>query len=160
MRWRANDNLITLDKTKKSCDVRITNAEYIKIVNGFMKFIADKVINGEDVKLPNRMGSLVVIGKKIKLKIADNGFITGASVDWKATNELWARNPEAKQKKKRIYFFNEHSNGIRYNVRWFKGAITSRYKNIYSFQSSRRFLSSKISSEIKKGKEYKIELKV
>src|SRR6478609_184780 len=91
---------------------KVTKKMYFLIIYEFMQFIITKVYQGFEIKLQRNMGELKILGKKVIPKIdEETGTIKGLSPNWKATKELWAKNPEAKEKKEIIYFFNEHTNG-------------------------------------------------
>lgn len=114
----------------------IPYSEYYKLIDDFMKFIADEiVVHGKNVKLPAGCGRLFIMGKHIKPKFED-GELVGMAPDWKRTMELWNKDAKAKKERKIVYFFNEHSNGVRYRVQWTKGLI-GKTKEFYMFILSR-----------------------
>ncbi len=155
-KYKRRETLKTLYTSYEDCPIEIAKEEYIDIVTGFMKFISEKVIAGESVTLPKKTGILRVTGKKMKPKMNEDGFLKGVVTNWKETILLWKRNSEAKKKKKRIYFLNEHTNGIRYKIQWLIGFSTLDNKNIYRFAASRT-TSRAIGKEILVNKkEYKI----
>lgn len=128
---------------------------YIKIVNGFMKFLMAKLFLKGEILLPERMGVLKIIGKKVKVKI-EGDKILGLAPDWVGTKELWSRDEKSKKEKKLVYHFNEDTNGIRYKFLWSKSKMVVPNKTLYNLKLTRtnkRFLSSLI----KEGKEYLIK---
>lgn len=127
---------------------------FLSIGYGFMKFLMRKLFFRGDILLPERLGKLEVIGKKVKIRVED-GEIKGLAPDWKSTLELWDTHPEAKEEKKLVYHFNEDTNGIRYRFGWGKNRVLMTNKTLYSLKMTRtnkRYLSSLI----KQGKEYAI----
>jgi hypothetical protein len=136
--YKRRPGLLTLVTSYNDCKVSVTKKEYLSITEGFMKFLSDKMIDSSEmVNLPSTMGILGVVGKKQKIKTDENGNIKGLAPDWKSTLELWKENPKAKEKKEIIYFFNEHSGGIRYKFGWLKAKVPLRMKNLYMFIASR-----------------------
>jgi hypothetical protein len=134
--YKRRETLLTLVTSYEDCPIEIEKRKYLNITEGFMKFIANKVIEGDDIALPSKMGILRVYGKKSNPVIKD-GVITGLSPDWKNTLALWKSNSEAKQEKKMLYHFNEHTRGIRYKFSWVTTVISLRFKSLYSFRASR-----------------------
>ncbi len=117
-----------------------------------MNFIAQKLLNGEEIILPVAMGRLEVQGRKQNIRV-EGDKIKGLAPDWKSTIELWNRNPEAKKEKKIIYFFNEHSKGIRYKIKWTKTKIPLIFKSVLTFKAVRT-IKRGVSKNVNDGKEY------
>lgn len=129
--------------------------QYITIVNEFMKFLMQRLFDTGLITFPERLGTLQIIGKKVKFKIED-GKIKGLAPDWLKTKELWENDLKAKEEKQLVYFFNEHSNGIRYKFLWSKNRVLVSNKTLYNLKLSRankRTLTPLINS----GKEYLIK---
>lgn len=137
------------DEVENPVDIKV----YLDIVSGFMKFLMEKVFLGFEVKLPARLGSFQIIGRKVKPKLDENGEIMGLAPNWAETKKLWESNPKAKEKKELVYCFNEHSNGIKYKFLWSKKDVNLPNKGIYSIKFSRAN-KRMINTLIKKGKEY------
>lgn len=140
---------------KANSEVPLDIKTYMHIITGFLYFLICKVIDGFQVQLAggNSLGTIAVVGKKPKVFYDDNGNVRGLAVDWKATNEYWANNAEAKEKKERLYHLNEHTNGIRYNFVWWKTDMKIANKYLYSFtlcKPAKRALVKRI----REGKEY------
>lgn len=138
-------------------DNPIEKKHYIKIVNEFFKFIMSLLLDGEHINLPQRMGSILIRGKKIRPKLDADGNIKGASPDWVKTKALWARNPEAKEQKKTIQCLNEHSNGIRYRIHWIKINVNTENCSLYSIIFSRSNKRA-VYQRILAGKEYFVKI--
>lgn len=114
----------------------VNSTTYLKIVSDFMLYIMSKVFEGFEVKLP-RIGTISIVGRKVKPKLDEEGNIKGLAPNWAKTKQLWDSNPEAKAKKELVYCFNEHSNGIKYNFKWGKGNVLIVNKMLYSLRLSR-----------------------
>lgn len=110
---------------------------FITIAEDFNKFIFEKLLEGHEVALPYRCGKMYFLGKKVKPTLDEKGNIKGLAPNWKETLKLWKDNPEAKQNGEAIYFFNEHTNGLRYRLHWTKKNVYIRHKDFYSFRLTR-----------------------
>jgi len=131
---------------------------YIKIVVGFMAFIVKKVAEGFFVRLSggDSLGTIGVRGKKARAWIdKETDEVKGAKVNWYLTTKLWKENPEAKAEGRKIYYLNEHTNGIRYKLVWLKEDMKLANKNLYTFRPCHSF-SQAIYKEIMKGREFLI----
>lgn len=116
----------------------VLQPEYKDIVHAFFGFLMEKVFEGESVKLPQKMGNLSIVGRKIEPKFDEEGRITNLPVDWKATKEMWASNPKTKEEKRVVRHLNEHSNGIFYFIKWSRSNVLFMNKNLYSFTPTRK----------------------
>lgn len=141
---------------KESSESPVDLKTYVKITNLFCKFIVAHLFLGYTIKLPARMGTLSVKGKKQKIKLDENGRLIGHAPDYKTTNELWEKCPECKERKQMVYHLNEHSNGIRYKFFWSKAKMFVAFKNFYSLvftRTNKRLLSQLVQN----GKEFYVE---
>lgn len=127
---------------------------YLRIVNQFMLFLVTKLLHIGEVKLPQGMGVVSIIGKKQKLKVED-GKIKGLAPNWKATKELWELDEEAKTNKQIVYHFNEDTQGIRYRFKWSKQRVLMQNKSMYRLIMTRTNKRT-LANLIKQGKEYLI----
>lgn len=136
---------------------------YIKIVSGLMKFIMQKVFEGNDVVLGAKLGKISIRGEKVVPIIVENKEtgekeIRGVAPNWGETKKLQARDEEAKRKRTIVYCFNEHSNGIKYEFVWDRVNVLIKNKNYYQLTFSydnRRELTRLIYE----GKEYQLRPK-
>lgn len=117
----------------KPVDYKTYNELNIK----YVKFLMEKVLDGEYVTLPGRLGLLYVTGIIQKPKIDENGNITGLAPNWRMTKELWEKDPKAKEQRKLIYNTNEHTGGIRYKFVWSKKRVLVSNKTLYSLKLTR-----------------------
>lgn len=132
----------------------ISKNDYLKLMNGFSDFLMDCVLNAETVFLPEKMGAIQVIGKKLQPKVTDNG-IEGLTVNWGATHKLWKECEECKQQEKKVYYFNEHSDGVRFRFMWSRTAMLMRNKFLYTYVPNRKS-KHKLFEKIINGKEYQL----
>ena len=128
---------------------------YVKLTADYNEFLTQKVLEGYEVTLPARMGTLLLKGKKIKPKLNEKGQITNLTTNWKATLDLWEKNPQAKEQKKVIKFLNEETNGVRYSFFWSKWNVYLENKYLYSLRMVRRHKRS-VKPAVESGKEYTI----
>ncbi len=104
-------------QAKKDLKLKISSKEYTEILEIFGDIIQDKVLNNYfGYKIPKN-GRIKIQGSKTKTRTIDKYL--------------------SKIHKKRIYMFNDHSEGIRYRFSW----IQPKYKigNIYKFVPGRKF---------------------
>lgn len=126
---------------------------YINLCNDYNKFLISKVLDGEEVTLPSRMGTLSIVGTKQKITYDENGNVRGLAPDWVKTKQLWDRNPEAKERKQLVYHTNEHSSNIRYKFFWSKARVLVTNKTLYSLQVTRSNKRA-VHNKIMQGREY------
>ena len=69
---------------KKDCQNTVNINTYIDISTRYIKFLMDKVVDGYEVTLPSRLGTLRVYGIKQEIKFVD-GKIKGLSPNWQKT---------------------------------------------------------------------------
>lgn len=137
---------------KKQVDDPVDISTYVDLCNRYGQFLIDKAIDGYRVTLPAKLGLLMVVGNKQKVKIVD-GEIRGLAIDWVKTKLLRDRSEEARKERKLVYHTNEHSDGIRYKFFWKKKNVIIANKNVYSLKVSRAN-KRKLSQRIKDGQDY------
>ena len=145
---------------KSGGTTNVGRLEFCRIINAFNKHIMLLINEGHEVKLPEKMGTLSVKGKKIETKYdEDLNRIINQSIDYGETNKLWARCPECQKNKQVIYHLNEHSDGIRYKFFWSKEKMIVENKLFYTMvftRSNKRTLSNLITEH---GRSYYVEPK-
>ncbi len=122
---------------KESAENVVDLKTYILYANEFNKFLAEKVLEGEEVTLPARFGTLSIIGRKEKVRFNEDGSIKGLAPDWVKTKKLWAENEIAKEKKQIVYHTNSHTDNTRYKFFWSKQRILIQNKILYSLRMTR-----------------------
>ena len=140
---------------KKTVDTPVEEKQYLEIANGYMEFLIQKVLEGEEVTLPARLGTLFIQGVKKNLKFNKDG-IPLLPPNWAATKKLWDSNPDAKATKKIVYCLNEETDGVVYKLHWSKNRVPIENKLYYNFILTRGNKRA-INSSIKQGKEYLIK---
>lgn len=115
----------------------VTVELYLKIVEGFLKHLLSSLFSGKDIRIPERLGIMEITGKKVVPWVDVDGKIRGACIDKGGTKKLHETDPEAKANNTLLYHFNEHTNGVRYSLKWVKKDVNIKYKFNYYFRMSR-----------------------
>lgn len=152
----AKDYLNTRDSYKlykTTVAEPVDTKTYLDIAGLYNKFLLEKVLEGEIVVIPGKLGTLSVTGKKQKISFDDDGNVIGLAPDWQATKKLWESNPTAAKDKKIIYHMNSHTSNIRYRYLWSKKHVLVKNKTLYSLQLTRTNKRD-LAAKIKSGKEY------
>lgn len=121
-------------------------SEFRSILAGYSLFLRNKILDGYTVELPLGMGYLGVAGYKSKVPKA---------IDWIETTKLYERDPKAKEEKKRVYYLNQHTEGILYKIKWHKILVKNYQIDYYIFIPSRPF-KKEVSKRIFDGQTYLI----
>lgn len=89
--------------------------------------------------MPRRMGYLRLRKKKLKYPIKPDGTLdkNKAAVDWGETWKLWQSDEEARLKKTRVFYTNEHSRGCKVIWKWDKKICNFKNKTFYKFDINR-----------------------
>ncbi len=126
---------------KKNCKDHLIEplsySNYRKEYRNIMDIFYEVLLTGKSVTLPY-IGTFQVLGKTITPKVSEDGKILNLPVDWKSTLELWRNDPQAKLDKKRIFYFNDHTNGVQYHYNWSKKKVIIPNKTVYNFYSMRK----------------------
>jgi len=110
------------------------------------------VLNNHEFTIPCRLGTLRIKQFKRRYKIDENNkLISKLACNYKATKELWAKNPKAKEDKKLIFHENSHSDGYEFRCHWSKKKSNTPCKSFYQFipcRTNKRFISECIKKGI------------
>ncbi len=132
--------------------------DYRLILGEFFKFIMKLVHDGNKVSLPNRLGHIYVRGRKIKPMFDENGNLkNGLAPDWVKTKALRESNEQARIERRVVYHLNEHTQGIRYKIKWSKAGSMVENINFYSLVFSRTNKRKVNELIVKERKEYIVE---
>lgn len=135
---------------KKKVKDRITPATFLKILETYNQRVVDDILfEGKIYYTPYNQGTMYISKRKPKVEFDENYKLirTTAAIDFKAQNELWASNPEAKAAKVKVYHQNDHSDGYRYSITWSRGRTATPGLSTYRFvpaRSVKRALAQKI----------------
>lgn len=143
-------------KNNTKSSEKINLSDYRKLMNSFNTFLMKKILEGNEITLPHRLGKISIQGIHQNIRLDEQGNIKGTRIDWFSTKDLWFKNPEHAQKKTLVYFFNEHSDGVKYSFKWSKNNAPVQNKNYYTFIPSRHNKRT-LAKLIKNGVEYLIK---
>jgi len=110
----------------------------IKLVNSEIRRII--LYESATVKLPAGLPALSIIKFKRKIQFNEDGTLDSSKmpVNYPATLKLWRENKEAAEKRKLIFFINDHTDG--YSCKVNMSRYRSKIKNIalYNFKTCRK----------------------
>lgn len=122
---------------KKTVENPVDIQTYLVLTAEYNKFLINKVLDGKEVTLPSRMGTLSIVGREQQIKIDEDGKIKGLAPDWVGTKKMWDSNPEAKRLKKLLFHTNPHTDNVRYKYLWSKKNVLVENKTLYSLRLTR-----------------------
>ena len=129
---------------------------YLVLAAEYNQFLIDKVLEGKEVTLPSRMGTLSIVGKEQQIKFDKDGKMTGLAPDWVGTKKLWESNPAAAKAKKLVYHVNDHTQNVRYKYLWSKKNVLVENKTLYSLRLTRTNKRA-VHAKIVEGAQYKTQ---
>jgi nucleoid DNA-binding protein len=117
------------DFCEKNPEIKLTCDEFKSIIYEFNFMFRDHILEtGEKIKMPNGVGEFSIHKKKKKrVKTINGQSFVNLSIDWQKTRE----------KGKRIYNFNFHTEGYFFKWKWFKSTATFKYSDLFYFRPSR-----------------------
>lgn len=142
-------------KNYKDNQGKLSKVEYLNLMNGFAEFLMDCILEGETVYIPEKLGAIQIVGRKLQTKVTDNG-IEGLTVNWGATKKLWRECESCKEKEQKVYHFNEHSDGLRYRFFWSRTAMILANKVYYTYLPNRKSKHKLFKKIVEEQKEYLI----
>lgn len=111
----------------------LTDCQYLRIIRLINDELRLKLINGEDVLLPEKMGRLELRKKANTVKFENGKMKTNLPVNWDATLKLWYENPQCKAKKQLVRQENTNTFKVYYN----KAKANYNNKTFYEFNTNR-----------------------
>jgi hypothetical protein len=118
----------------------ISKATFNSIVTEFNQGVVDLIIEDSIIySLPYLGLELLIKKDKRKPRLVNGKLINNVPIDWKATNELWNRDSEAKEKKLLVRYNNSHTSGYVFRIycKKFKASIKNR--GLFKFKPNRKF---------------------
>lgn len=130
----------------KNSNYKISSQQFSQIINAIHGLFIQNLINGEDVKLPQNMGTLEVRKKISNVQIKEGKIKINYPVDWQATLKLWYEDEEARLNKTVVRVESKEVFRVFYN------RTTAKYTNkaFYQFKTARS-LKLKLKQTIKEG---------
>lgn len=118
---------------------KISKSLYNNIITDFNEGIRNEIINnGLTYQFPYTNFQLLIKKHKRKPKIVNGKLINSIPINWKATNELWEKDSEAKEKKILIRFTNYHTFGYVFRILFKKYNSNIKNKSLYKFKNNRK----------------------
>lgn len=138
---------------KNNEDLDISYKTYTSVINQFNKELINLIIEDNLEYTIPYIGSTLSIRKDKRVpKIVNGKLYNTTPVDWKATNELWDSDDEARDKKLLVRHLNYHTSKYVFRIYFKKYKLYFINKKLFSFKVSRNFqrsLSSRINDENK-----------
>lgn len=125
----------------------LTEHEFYSIIRKVNTYLADRLIHGEDIKLPYRMGKIELRKYNANFSFDDNKIKTNLPIDWNRTLKLWYEDEESYKKKTLIKMAEKEIFKVYYN----KQSAKYNNKAFYEFNVNRE-LKKKLKERIKEGK--------
>ena len=111
----------------------LTDCQYLKIIRLINNQLRDKLILGEDVLLPERMGRLELRKYAPIIKFENNKLKTSLPINWQETLKLWYENPISKKKKQLV----RQENSFTFRVYYNRNKANYNNKSFYEFCTNR-----------------------
>ena len=77
----------------------LTEHEFYSIIRRVNDYLAESFLQGNDIKLPHRMGRIELRKYDAKIDIVDGKVKTNLPIDWDRTLKLWYEDEEAYKEK-------------------------------------------------------------
>lgn len=116
----------------------VTEKDFYSIIRTVNNLIAQELINGNDVRLPQRMGQLEIRKYDTYVKFVEGKLKTNRGIDWQATLKLWYDDEEAKDSKMLVKTEDKEVFKVFYN----KMIANFINKTIYQFKPHRELMLS------------------
>lgn len=128
--YRTSSKDCYKDFCQKHPHIKLSYNEWLEIIYNFNEEFRNHILEtGDKVKLPMGLGSFSINKKKRKMKkkSPDGAEFINLPIDWVKT----------KQKGKRIYNFNFHTDSYFFGWRWFKKEARFKHCTLFYFKPSR-----------------------
>ncbi len=127
--FRTNSKESYKSFCKKHPEIKITFIDWKIIIHAFNEGFRDYILEtGEKLKMPYGFGHFSINKKRRKKQNqTETGTYSNLAIDWQKT----------KEKGKRIYNFNFHTEGFFFGWQWFKDPARFRFSDLWYFKPSR-----------------------
>lgn len=122
----------------------VTEHEFYTIIRQVNNYLAENILNGEDVVLPHRLGTIELRKYDNRVYICNGKVVDNLPVDWDRTLKLWSEDEEEYKKRTLIKMEEKEIFSIYYN----KSKANYNNKTFYSFRPNRQ-LKLRIKKNIK-----------
>lgn len=124
----------------------LTEHEFYTIVRKVNNYLAEELINGNDVTLPYNMGRLELRKNKPKIGIKNGKIKTNLPIDWDRTLKLWCEDKESFENKTLIKMEEKEIFKVYYN----KLKCDFNNQSFYEFTINRD-IKKRLKQKIKEG---------
>lgn len=124
----------------------VTEHEFYTIIRQVNNYLAENILNGEDVVLPHRLGTIELRKYDNRVYICNGKVVTNLPVDWDRTLKLWSEDEEEYKKRTLIKMEEKETFKVFYNKR------TANYEN-------KSFMQFKINRDLKRNLKQRIKNK-
>lgn len=124
----------------------VTEHEFYTIIRQVNNLLADNLVNGEDIVLPQRMGTIELRKYDSSITFKDGKLVTNLPIDWDRTLKLWSEDEEAYKERTLIKMEEQEIFKVFYN----KSRANYENKSFMQFEVNRdlkRRLKQKIKSK-------------
>lgn len=115
---------------------KVSEHDFYRIIRTVNNALSDQLIQGNDVKFPQRMGQLEIRKYSTYVKYHEGKIKTNRGIDWQATLKLWYEDQEAKENKILVKVEDQEVFTLYYN----KSFANYNNKSIYQFKPHRRLM--------------------
>lgn len=120
-------------KHYKKINNRISIETIRKVIKQTNIYLANELVQGNEIKLPRQMGSLELRSNPTYVKFENGKIKTNRVIDWNATLKLWFKDKEAKNRKQLVRTENKKIFSVFYN----KGKAKYNNKVFFEFIPNR-----------------------
>ena len=127
--WRSSSKENYIDFCKKNPSIVMSYDKWKNVLYHYNNLFKEHILEtGDKIKLPRGFGDFSINKKKRKkFKDKDGKQYVNLPIDWKKTRE----------KGKRIYNFNYHTEGYFFGWMWFRNTARFRFSNLWYFKPTR-----------------------
>jgi len=131
----------------------ITRVLFGEIMREFNDHVRNRIsTKGAEYTMPSKTGKIELRKSKKEVKIDDDGnIVNNLPINWKASRELWDSNENAKEKKTKIRYTNEHTEGHTFRIFYRRSKANFKNKTIYKMRFNRT-MKRQLSAAIFAGK--------
>lgn len=101
----------------------VTEHEFYTIIRQVNNLLAEKILSGEDIVLPHRLGTIELRKYDTRISFHDGKLVTNLPIDWDRTLKLWSENEEAYKDRTLVKMEEKETFKVFYNKR------TANYEN-------------------------------
>lgn len=111
----------------------LTEHDFYTIIRQVNNYLVDDLLNGEDIILPHKLGSIELRKYNTNVTIRDGKVVANLPIDWDRTLKLWAEDEEAYKEKLLIKMEEKEIFRVFYN----KKRATYENKSFMQFEANR-----------------------